>query len=115
MSSINLLPPPITSLPLPTGAATEATLAIIKTDIEKPLGTWKHYSGISGGILTLAGERVIGITAYSKAGGEIDLDGAVLAVIPPGVSVAIEPNGNLAGIHNFLFTTTDTFIVEVVY
>lgn len=102
-----------TSLPLPTGAATEATLSVIKTDVDKLFGTWAYYAGINGTVTVTAGQRVVGISAYSALGGTITINGGATITLPIGVAVSIEPNANLVA-PTIIFTGTSTYFVEVV-
>lgn len=101
----------IPALPLPAGAATEATLAGIKTDIDKNYGTWSYYSGINGSVGVTG--RVVGISAYSALGGTLTINGGATVTLPIGVAISIEPKGNLVN-PTIVFTGTSTYFVEVV-
>lgn len=98
---------------LPTGAATEATLVIIETDIAKNYGTWAYYSGINGTVVVSGGQRVVGISAYSVAGGSFTINGGSTITLPAGISLNIEPKGNLVA-PTIIFTGTNTYFIEVV-
>lgn len=111
-----LTPLPVTfsgTLPLPTGAATEATLGALAADVEKNYGTWAYYSGINGTLVVPAGQRILGICAYAALGGTITINGGPTITLPIGVAVSISPNGNLVA-PTVVFTGTSTYFVEVV-
>lgn len=99
--------------PLPTGAATEATLAGLKADIDKNYGTWSYAAGVVGTVVVPAATRVVGISAYSALGGSLTINGGNSIVLPVGVAVNIAPNGNLVS-PTIVFTGTSTYFVEMV-
>lgn len=99
------------ALPLPAGAATEATLLGIKTDIDKNYGTWSYYSGINGSVSVTG--KVVGISAYSALGGSFTINGGATITLPIGVAISIEPKGNLVS-PTIIFTGTSTYFIEVV-
>lgn len=101
----------IPALPLPTGAATEATLSGIKMDIDKNYGTWSYYAGITGSVGVTG--RVVGISAYSALGGSLTINGGATVTLPIGVAISIEPKGNLVS-PTIVFTGTSTYFVETV-
>lgn len=116
MASNYHTPLPVTisgTIPLPTGAATEATLAALATDVEKNYGTWGYTSGIDGTIVITGSKRVTGIGAYSLLGGSFTINGGDTITVPSGVAFNIQPNGNLVD-PTFIFTGTNTFIIETV-
>ena len=63
------------------------------TDSER--GAWSYAAGVNGTVVVGAGKRVIGITAYSNAGGTLTIDGGDSVVIPAGSAIDIAPRGNL--------------------
>lgn len=65
----------------------------IANDSER--GTWSYVSGVNGTVVVAAGKRVIGIAAYSTAGGTLTIDGGDSVTIPAGSAISIEPKGNL--------------------
>lgn len=103
----------VVSSVLPTGAATEATLLALETDVAKNYGTWAYYSGINGTVVVTAGQRVVGIAAYAALGGTITINGGATITIPIGVSINIEPKGNLTA-PTIAFSGTSTYFIEVV-
>lgn len=107
------LPISATTLPLPVGAATEATLLILETNVAKNYGTWGYISGIDGTIVVSGSKRIIGIGAYSLLGGSFTINGGNTITIPSGVAYNIEPKGNLVD-PTFIFTGTNTFLIETV-
>lgn len=82
-------------------------------NIEKSFGTWAYYSGLVGTVVVGAGQRVVGISAYSSTGGSLTINGGSTVTLPAGVAVSIEPNGNLTA-PTIIFTGTSTYFVEVV-
>lgn len=58
-------------------------------------GTWSYAAGVNGTVVVAAGKRVIGITAYSSAGGTLTINGGDTVTIPAGSSISIEPKGNI--------------------
>jgi hypothetical protein len=111
--SPNPLPVSVTASVLPTGAATEATLLTLETNVAKNYGTWFYYAGVVGTVVVAAGQRVVGISAFSVLGGSLAINGGADITLPPGVAINIEPKGNLIA-PTIVFTETDTYIVEVV-
>lgn len=93
--------------------ATEVTLGEVAADIEKNYGTWSYYAGVTGTVVVTAGQRVVGISAYSALGGTVVINGGASVPLPIGVAIAIEPNGNLVA-PTIVFTGTSTYFVEVV-
>lgn len=105
------LPVSAASLPLPTGASTEATLLLLETNTAKNYGTWGYVSGIDGTVVVTG--RVVGIGAYSLLGGSFTINGGDVITLPSGVAYNIQPNGNLVN-PTIIFTGTNTFIIETV-
>lgn len=101
------------TVPLPAGAATEATLSALATDVEKNYGTWSYASGITGTVAVPALTRVVGISAYSALGGSFTINGGATITLPVGVAVSISPNGNLVA-PTIVFSGTSTYFVEMV-
>jgi len=91
------------SLPLPTGAATEAkqdtgnaSLSSVDGKLPDLSGTWGYDSGTSGSVTIGAGKRVLQITAVAGALGAImTINGGSTVTIPALTSITIEPRGNL--------------------
>lgn len=103
----------VSPTPLPTGAATEATLLTLETDVGKNYGVWSYYSGINGTVAVTTGQRVVGIAAYAALGGTLTINGGATITIPIGVSINIEPKGNLVA-PTIIFSGTSTYFIEVV-
>lgn len=101
------------SLPLPSGAATESTLSGVKSDLDKVVGTWAYYAGTSGTVNVTSGQRVLGISAHSTLGGTMTINGGQTITVPANVSLVITPVGNLTA-PTIVFTSTDTYFIEVV-
>lgn len=112
---VSPIPLPISaaSLPLPTGASTEATLLTLETDVAKNYGTWGYVSGLDGTVVITGNKRVVGIGAYSLLGGSFTINGGDTITLPSGVAYNIQPNGNLVD-PTIIFTGTNTFIIETV-
>lgn len=83
------------------------------TNLLKNYGTWGYTSGIDGTIVITGSKRVIGIGVYSLLGGSFTINGGDTITIPSGVAFNIEPNGNLID-PTFIFTGTNTFVIETV-
>lgn len=88
-------------------------LPVSEANIDKGFGTWAYYSGVSGTVTVTAGQRVIGIAAHSTLGGSYTINGGSAIVLPPGVAVMFNPMGNLTA-PTIIFTSTDTYVIEVV-
>lgn len=88
-------------------------LPVSEANLDKNYGTWAYYSGINGTVIVTAGQRVVGISAYSALGGTITINGGATITLPIGVAVSISPNGNLVA-PTIIFTGTSTYFVEVV-
>lgn len=58
-------------------------------------GEWSYAAGVNGTVVVPAGRRVLGIAAYSTAGGTLTINGGDSVVIPAGSAIGIEPKGNL--------------------
>jgi hypothetical protein len=79
----------------------------------KTTGTWAYHAGASG-TLTLGGsERVIGIGAHATAAATVTINGGDSIPVPAGISVSINPTGNLVGAV-IVFSGTDSYFVETV-
>lgn len=76
-------------------------------------GVWSYYSGVSGTVNVTSGQRVVGISAHSAAGGSMTINGGPSIVLPANTAVSIAPNGNLTA-PTIVFTSTDTYFIEVV-
>ena len=81
--------------------------------LQRVYGTWAYYAGTSGTVVVGAGRRVLGIAAHSTTGGSFTINGGNTITLPANVSVNIEPLGNLIA-PTIVFTSTDTYFVEVV-
>lgn len=109
------------SLPLPTGAATEAkqdtgntSLSSIDGKLPDQSGTWGYDSGTAGSISISSGLRVLQITAVAGASGAtMTINGGSTVTIPALTSITIEPKGNLTA-PSLVFTSTTGYFVEYV-
>ena len=101
------------SLPLPTGASTEATLSALNSNIAKAYGTWTYYSGISGTVNVTAGQRILSITCHSAIGGTVTINGGSSITVPAGVGFSISMTGLIIA-PTVVFSSTDTYFIEVV-
>lgn len=107
------------SLPLPTGAATEAkqdagntSLSNMDGKLPDLAGTWGYESGVSGSAIIGAGKRVLQITAVAGAlGATMTINGGATVTIPALTSITIEPKGNLTA-PSLVFTGTSGYFVE---
>lgn len=88
-------------------------LPVTEINLDKNYGTWAYYSGLTGTVIVSAGQRVVGISAYSSSGGSLTINGGSTVTLPAGVAISIEPNGNLVA-PTIIFVGTNTFFVEVV-
>lgn len=77
-------------------------------------GTWSYLAGVNGTVVVAAGKRVIGIAAYSAAGGTLTIDGGDSVVIPAGASIDIAPMGNLVGPTLVFSAGVTSYFVETV-
>ncbi len=77
------------------------------------VGTWNYYSGVSGTVNISAGQRVLGITAYSTAGGSLTINGGSSIIIPSNTALVFNPLGNLTA-PTLVFSSTVSYVVEVV-
>lgn len=76
-------------------------------------GTWGYVAGVSGTVVIAAGRRVLGIAAYSSAGGTLTINGGDSVVIPAASAIGISPKGNLVA-PTLIFTGTTSYFVESV-
>lgn len=76
-------------------------------------GTWGYVAGVSGTVVIAAGRRVLGIAAYSTAGGTLTINGGDSVVIPAASAIGIAPKGNLVA-PTLVFTGTTSYFVEFV-
>ena len=107
------VPISVASLPLPSGASTEVTLDTLSDNVAKTFGTWAYYAGVSGSVSVTAGQRVLGIAAHSTLGGSFTINGGAAITIPANSGISINPVGNLTA-PTIVFTTTDSYFIEVV-
>lgn len=85
----------------------------LPVDIAPITGTWKYYAGVVGTVIVLASERICGISAHSTIGGSMSINGGPSVPLPAGISVSINPNGNLVA-PTITFVNTDTYFIETV-
>lgn len=114
----NLTPILVTGTFTPSGTqdvnvVSPSPLPVSEANLDKSYGTWAYYSGINGTVTVTAGQRVVGISAYSANGGTFTINGGSSIVLPTGTAVSISPNGNLTA-PVIVFTGTNTYFVEVV-
>ena len=102
-----------TTLPLPTGAATENTLNALNTNIAKEYGTWSYYSGTSGTVSVTAGQRILSISCHATIAGTTTINGGASIPIPANVGFSINMTGILVA-PTVVFTNTDSYFIEVV-
>jgi hypothetical protein len=76
-------------------------------------GTWSYYAGTSGTVVVAPNWRVVGITAHSTSGGTLVINSGQTFPILAGTAIAIQPGGNIVA-PTLVFTTTDSYFVEVV-
>jgi hypothetical protein len=76
-------------------------------------GMWAYAAGVSGTVVIAAGRRVLGIAAYSTAGGTMTINGGDSVVIPASSAIGIAPKGNLVA-PTLVFTGTTSYFVESV-
>jgi len=77
-------------------------------------GAWTYAAGVNGTVVVAAGKRVIGIAAYSTAGGTLTIDGGDSVVIPAGAAISIEPKGNLVAPTIVFSAGVTSYFVETV-
>lgn len=82
-------------------------------NVDKNFGTWSYYAGTSGTVVVTAGQRVIGIGTHSTGSGTLTINGGPSVPIPAGISINIEPLGNVVA-PTLVFTGTDSYFIEVV-
>jgi hypothetical protein len=101
--------------PQVTVANTSVTISgsVTETNVDKSFGTWNYYAGTSGTVVVSAGQRVIGIGVHATTAGSFTINGGSSIPIPAGVSVNIEPLGNITA-PTIVFTGTDSYFIEVV-
>lgn len=87
--------------------------AVTESNVDKSFGTWAYYAGTSGTVTVTAGQRVIGISAHSTSGGTMTINGGATITIPANVSFNLSPLGNVVA-PTIVFTSTDTYFIEVV-
>lgn len=76
-------------------------------------GRWHYLAGASGTVQVPDGGRVVGIAAYSAAGGSLVIDGGNAIPIPAGAAYEIAPKANLVAAE-LIFTGTDSYFCEYV-
>lgn len=79
----------------------------------RQFGVWAYRAGTSGVIQIGAGKRVVGITAYSSAGGSITINSGDSIPIAAGATVSIAPRGNVVA-PSINFDTTASYLVDTV-
>ena len=95
------------SLPLPAGAATDATMAA-----GNPYrGTTTPYGGASGTVTVPSGARVVSVSAHSASGGSIAMFGATIPV--PAANGFSTGYDGLVGPGSIVFTGTDSYYVAL--
>lgn len=77
-------------------------------------GTWSYAAGVNGTVVVAAGKRVIGIAAYSTAGGTLTINGGDSVVISAGSAISIEPKGNLTAPTIVFSAGVTSYVVETV-
>lgn len=95
------------SLPLPTGAAADATLP-------KLVGTWAYYAGASGTVNVAAGQRVVGIAVHATgSGATLTINSGQVVPIPSNTGIAITPQAQLVA-PVLVLAGTDSYFIETV-
>lgn len=89
------------------------TWTVQETNVDKNFGTWAYYAGTSGTVVVTAGQRVLGIGCHGTSAASFTINGGTLVPVPAGVSVNIEPLGNVVA-PTIVFTGTDSYFIEVV-
>lgn len=74
-------------------------------------GTWSYYAGVSGTVTVTAGQRVVGIAAFSTAGGTVTINGGSAIPIAAGTGWSLNPTGQLVA-PTIVFTGTSSYTVE---
>lgn len=74
-------------------------------------GTWAYYAGVSGTVNVTAGQRVVGIAAFSTAGGTVAINGGSAIPIAAGTGWQLSPTGQLVA-PTIVFTGTSSYTVE---
>jgi mannose-6-phosphate isomerase-like protein (cupin superfamily) len=82
------------------------------TDNER--GTWSYAAGVNGTVVVGAGKRVIGLTAYSAAGGTLTINAGDSVVIPAGSSISISPKGNITAPTIVFSAGVTSYFIETV-
>lgn len=106
-------PVSINTLPLPTGATTEATLSTLNANIAKEYGTWAYYAGVSGSVGVTAGQRVLSISCHCTTAGTVTINGGSSIPVPANVGFSVDMRGVLVA-PTIVFTGTDSYFIEVV-
>lgn len=90
-----------------------SAVPITDANIGKSFGTWAYYAGVSGTVTVSGGQRVIGISCHATSAGSFTINGGAAIPIPAGLSINIQPLGNVTA-PTIIFTGTDSYFVEVV-
>jgi len=100
------------SLPLPAGAATEATLGTVNGKTPALVGTWAYYAGASGTVVVGSGQRVIGIAVHATTAGTVTINGGASIPIPANSSIEIAPTAQLIA-PTIIVSGCDSYFFEV--
>jgi len=101
-----------TALPLPAGAATEATLGTVNGKTPALVGTWAYYAGASGTVVVGSGQRVIGIAVHATTAGTVTINGGASIPIPANSSIEIAPTAQLIA-PTIIVSGCDSYFFEV--
>lgn len=77
-------------------------------------GTWKYYSGVSGVVNVLTGEKILGIAGHATVAGSMVIGTGSSIPIPATSAVEFRPQRILVGPVSITFTGTDSYVIEVV-
>lgn len=82
-------------------------------NVLRPFGAWAYSAGTNGTVVVAANKRVVGVGAFSTAGGSMTINGGDSIPIVANTAFNFNPMGNLVA-PTIIFTGTNSYMVETV-